>query len=277
MKRWMIQLGTTIFYNANLSNFFKGSISTLPTKNICVPGLNCYSCPGAIGSCPIGALQAVAGDARYKLSLYVLGTLVMFGTLFGRFTCGYLCPFGFFQDLLFKIKSKKYRLFKYLKWVKYGVLIYFVMLLPAFLVNEYGLGDPAFCKYLCPSGTLFAAIPLLIANPSLRTLIGTLFNLKVAILLSVIVLSVFIYRFFCKVLCPLGAFYAPFNKVSFYQFKINNNCIDCGICEKVCQMDINPSKSPNNLECIRCNKCVEACPVNAIEKIKHLQKPVKII
>lgn len=277
MNRRLVQVITTVLTNSQLQNFYTGKIYTGPLKNICVPGLNCYSCPGAVASCPIGSLQSVAGSVRYEISFYILGLLMLFGTLGGRFICGWLCPFGLFQDLLHKIKSKKLKFPKFLRWTKYGIFLYFVLLYPVIIVNEYGVGGPGFCTFICPSGTIFASIPLLLTNPSLRNALGLIFNIKAAIAILTVIGSVYMYRFFCKLLCPLGAFYSVFNKIAFYQLHVDDDlCVDCGKCEKVCQMDINPKVSPNHMECIRCMACVEACPVDAISRKGHREQPVQL-
>ena len=136
-----------------------------------------------------------------------------------------------------------------------------VFLLPAFLVNDVGMGDPFFCKYLCPQGVLEGAIPLSLANSGIRAALGSLFTWKFSILLAVIVLSVLFYRPFCKWLCPLGAFYALFNRVSLFQMKVDKNkCVSCGKCAKACKMDVDVTKTPNHTECIRCGMCIRACP-----------------
>lgn len=121
-KRIITQTITTIVTNLNAKGYLEGNIYKGNTKQICVPGLNCYSCPGALGSCPIGSLQAVIGTVKYNLSFYVIGLMTLFGVIFGRFICGWLCPFGFFEDLLHKIPSKKIKvsnkinnILKYLK------------------------------------------------------------------------------------------------------------------------------------------------------------------
>ena len=93
--------------NGYLIGFVKGKIFTGKTKQLCVPGLNCYSCPGALGSCPIGSLQATLGSRDYKFAFYVVGFLMIVGALVGRFVCGWLCPFGLIQDLLYKIPFVK--------------------------------------------------------------------------------------------------------------------------------------------------------------------------
>ena len=203
-----------------------------------MPGLNCYSCPAASGACPIGAFQAVVGSSKFRFSYYITGFLILLGVLLGRFICGFLCPFGWFQELLHKIPTKKLstKRLKPLTYLKYAVLLVMVFLLPAFLVNDVGMGDPFFCKYLCPQGVLEGAIPLSLANSGIRAALGSLFTWKFSILLAVIVLSVVFYRPFCKWLCPLGAFYALFNRVSLFQMKVDKNkCVSCGKCAKSLQ------------------------------------------
>ena len=190
--RGWIQAGATLLTNLHLPNFLKGGLYQGAGKTVCVPGLNCYSCPAASGACPIGAFQAVVGSSKFSFSYYITGFLILLGVLLGRFICGFLCPFGWFQELLHKIPTKKLstKKLKPLTYLKYAVLLVMVFLLPAFLVNDVGMGDPFFCKYLCPQGVLEGAIPLSLANAGIRAALGKLFTWKFSILLSVIVLSV---------------------------------------------------------------------------------------
>ena len=206
--RGWIQAGAALLTNLHLPNFLKGKLYQGAGKTVCVPGLNCYSCPAASGACPIGAFQAVVGSSKFSFSYYITGFLILLGVLLGRFICGFLCPFGWFQELLHKIPTKKLstKKLKPLTYLKYAVLLVMVFLLPAFLVNDVGMGNPFFCKYLCPQGVLEGAIPLSLANSGIRAALGKLFTWKFSILLSVIALSVVFYRPFCKWLCPLGAF-----------------------------------------------------------------------
>ena len=204
--RGWIQAGATLLTNLHLPNFLKGGLYQGAGKTVCVPGLNCYSCPAASGACPIGAFQAVVGSSKFSFSYYITGFLILLGVLLGRFICGFLCPFGWFQELLHKIPTKKLstKRLKPLTYLKYAVLLVMVFLLPAFLVNDVGMGDPFFCKYLCPQGVLEGAIPLSLANSGIRAALGKLFTWKFSILLLVIALSVLFYRPFCKWLCPAG-------------------------------------------------------------------------
>ena len=265
--RGWIQAGAVLFTNLHLPNFIKGGIYQGKGKNVCVPGLNCYSCPAASGACPIGAFQAVAGSSKFRFSYYISGFLILLGVLLGRLICGFLCPFGWFQEMLHRIPTRKLSTKKLrpLTYLKYVILLAMVVLLPAFAVNDVGMGDPFFCKYLCPQGVLEGAIPLALVNSGIRAALGKLFTWKLCILLAVTALSILFYRPFCKWLCPLGAFYALFNKVSLLQMKVDANaCISCGKCARACGMDVDVTKTPDHAECIRCGKCVLACPTGAV-------------
>lgn len=277
-NRWKIQALTTILTNSNIEGFFTGKLYRGKLKGICVPGLNCYSCPGALGSCPIGSLQAVIGSSKFNFSYYIVGTMILLGVLFGRLICGFLCPFGWFQELFHKIPSKKFSTvkLKILTYLKYVILLVFVIILPMTIVNEVGMGDPWFCKWLCPVGVLEGAIPLSIVDSGIRAALGVLFTWKACLLVGVITLSVFFYRPFCKWICPLGAFYALFNKMSFYKFEIDKDkCTSCGACSKVCKMDVEVYNDPNNTECIRCGDCIKTCSHNAICNSINLRKKEK--
>lgn len=270
MKRRIIQVLSAVATNGYVQGFLNSTIYQGKTKVVCVPGLNCYSCPGALGACPIGSLQGSLGRKQQHFSLYVLGFLLGFGILFGRLICGFLCPFGFLQDLLYKIKTKKikiqHKIDSKLRFIKYIILIVFVIVLPMFLLNDYGFSSPYFCKWICPVGTLEAGIPLVIGNQDLQGLIGWLFNWKVFVLAVVLIMSVLIHRFFCKYMCPLGAIYGLFNKISFYKLSLDENkCIKCMKCHKACLMNVKVTETPNSMECIRCGDCKNVCPTGAID------------
>lgn len=278
--RLPVQGAAAIAQNSYIAGFVTGGIYQGAGKYVCLPGLNCYSCPGAIGSCPIGALQTVLASYKNRISLYVTGLILMFGLALGRWICGWLCPFGLIQDLLHKIPSKKVRIHKlsWLKYMKYAVLGLLVILLPMLAVNEFGQGSPWFCKYLCPSGTVLGALPLIAANEGVRSNLGDLFILKASIAAALIIGSVFIYRIFCRFLCPLGAIYGLLNKVSLYRMRLlEDKCVGCGTCASVCRMGVDPVKSPNSCECIRCGDCTAACPKGALamgfsKNEKHIEK-----
>ena len=213
IRRW-VQIGSAVGGNAYLKGFKTVSIYQGPLKNGCVPFLNCYSCPGALFACPIGAIQASISDAGGKFDInaipvLVLGFLSLIGSLIGRAICGWTCPFGFIQDLINKIPSPKFKGWNWLRYIKYAVLLIFVFILPAFMLDEYDMGAPSFCKYICPAGTLEGGLTLTIFEPSLRSMIGSLFTWKVSLLAVLLLLAVFFKRPFCRWLCPFSSAETP--------------------------------------------------------------------
>ena len=251
-RRRLIQLVATLLANPHAANFFSGKLYRGDLKNFCAPGLNCWSCPAATLSCPIGALQAVGGAGGKFFGFYAAGVIILIGLLLGRAVCGFLCPFGFFQELLNKIPSPKIFLPRKFLRVKYFLLIIFVLILP--VASKFG--EPTFCEYICPAGTLEAGLPLVATHEEFRRVLGNLFALKIFILVAVLVGSVVVHRFFCRVMCPLGAIYGLLNKYSFY--------LDCGRCKKICPLDLDPTKEFDSAECVRCKRCVEVCPTKSL-------------
>lgn len=304
--RRLIQLFFAAASNSYVTGFATGMIYQGDLKKVCSPGLNCYSCPGALMSCPIGSLQAVLGSRSFQLSTYVFGMILAFGALLGRMVCGFLCPFGLVQELLFKIpfvkKIKHFKGDRVLRSLKYVFLVLLVILLPM-LTKASGDSSPYFCKYVCPAGALEAGIPYIIheqlgtggaaggtgalpAVTGLTTLpdignaiikpaaiglpakggeLGFLFGWKMGILAVVVLLSVMMYRPFCKYVCPLGAMYGLLNPVSLYRLRFSQDaCIKCGKCARACGMCLDPTKELNHAECVRCGDCVNVCPTDAL-------------
>lgn len=265
MKRRLIQLCAALLYNLNLKGFAEASIYKGKSKGLCVPGLNCYSCPGAVGSCPLGTLQNALSAMDRKLPFYILGVLLLFGVTMGRTICGFLCPFGLVQELLYKIpvpKIKKNRVTQELSKVKYVILAVFVVILPVVFKAASGLPVPAFCKYICPAGTLEGGIPLVLLDDSLSGLAGALFHWKVLVLAVILVSACFLYRSFCRILCPLGAIYFLFAPVALLGVRIDRDtCVDCGRCVRTCKMDV---RQVGDRECIQCGECMKECNVDAI-------------
>ncbi|MCH5163559.1 MAG: redoxin domain-containing protein [Clostridiales bacterium] len=269
-KRRLIQLYTFLLYNANSKGYINGTIYQGESKYMCVPGMNCYSCPGAVGACPLGSLQNALNASGNTSAYYVLGILGLFGLICARTICGFLCPVGLGQELLHKIKTPKLRKSAYtriLSYLKYVLLVVLVIAVPII----YGLLDtpmPGFCKYICPAGTFEGGIGLLL-NPANHTgdrtmlkMLGPIFTWKFCVLVVIIVASVFMYRPFCRFLCPLGAIYGFFNRVALIGVKLDHNkCTDCGLCIQHCKMDI---KHVGDHECINCGECISVCPAKAI-------------
>lgn len=253
-KRKLTQLICAVLYNCHITGFAEGTIYQGDLKSICIPGLNCYSCPGAVFSCPLGSLQSALLSSKYRFPYYILGVLLLFGILLGRIICGFLCPFGLVQELLYRIPTKKLKKnvwTRRLSLLKYVILAVFVIGIPLVLLT------PGFCKYICPAGTLEGGIPLLLKNESLRQLAGRLFQWKMLLLVLLLLSCVVIFRSFCRFLCPLGAFYGLFHRFSLFGMRIDEEkCNNCGACIRHCKMDV---KKVGDAECIQCGECMESC------------------
>jgi ferredoxin-type protein NapH len=270
-RRW-IQFFSFLAINAYIPSWLKGEIYQGSIKGTCVPVLNCYSCPSAMGACPIGSLQNFLASARFNISipnyqfgLYVLGFLGAVGSLVGRLPCGWLCPFGFLQELMYKIKTRKFHIPKFLTYMKYVVLAVFVFLLPLLIMDRFGFGQTWFCKWICPAGTLEAGVPLASLNEGIRSQLGFLFSWKMAILVLFLVWMIVSKRPFCRTTCPLGAIFALFNKVSLFRMVVDDDkCTLCNKCLRDCPVDIKVYEGPNSPECIRCLKCIDSCQFGAV-------------
>ena len=232
-----------------------------------MPGFNCYSCPGAIASCPLGSLQNALNAAGHTAPWYVLGILALFGVILGRTVCGWLCPLGLIQELLHKIPTPKIRkshITRKLSYLKYIFLAVFVVAIPVWYGVGKGLILPAFCKYICPAGTFEGAVGYLqnAANSTSFFQLGAVFTNKWVIMCVIGLACVFCYRTFCRFICPLGAIYGFFNRFALTGVKVNpDRCNNCGLCVMKCPMDI---RHVGDHECISCGKCIDTCAQGAI-------------
>jgi len=243
----------------------------------CVPFLNCHACPMAVSSCPIGILQFHAAIKSWPYMLAgVLGTI---GVLVGRAACGWLCPFGWLQDIMYKIKTRKFTIPRSFRYLKYVSLVVLAIALPYFTEGHW------FSK-LCPWGTIIAGIPWGVWQPInpvyLEPVIppgsfGFMYWLKIGVLAVFLVLFVFTKRPFCRTFCPLGAIYSLFNRISLLQMKVDQEkCVDCGHCKTVCPVDIQINREPMSAECLRCTECTVCKNVRLTWGFRHVgeSKPV---
>lgn len=270
-RRWT-QIVSTLLQNSYLAFPWSKNIYQGKLKYVCTPGLNCYSCPAAVLSCPIGALQHFLAGVRsavrfgtYQIGLHILGFLMAIGFLGGRFPCGWLCPFGFFQEILHKIPSPKFLVPKFLRHCRYIVLFVFVVFLPMLQFSPIKYGEAWFCGYICPAGTLESG-GLFLLMPELIAQIGMTFIVKASILFFVISWSIMSFRPYCQTLCPLGAVYGFFNRWSLLQIEYDQStCTDCRACVDGCRFDLDPRRETLSSSCYRCLGCaVNSCPTGAL-------------
>jgi polyferredoxin len=247
-RRTTIQVASALLLNSYVTQRL--------TKGLPCPALNCYACPAAAFACPIGSIQHFIG--RKKVPLYVLGVVALVGTLIGRASCGWFCPFGWFQELVYKLPVRKLRLPNRLNWTRTIILVALVVVVP-FLT-----GEPWFCK-LCPTGTLEAGIPVVLLSTDVRSLIGALYWIKLGILGIFLAWMSVTRRPFCRWVCPLGALWSPFNPISSFRLHVDQDaCIKCNRCQEACPTDIRVYEDPASGACIRCLQCLPECPVSCI-------------
>ncbi len=253
-KRKMVQIVSVILLHSSFWNWAQA-------KWLCNPVLSCHSCPLAWFACPIGVFVHYSG---YHLFPYVaLGTVLLTGVLFARLLCGWACPFGFLQDLLYKIPTFKLALPVWTSNVKYVVLILMVFTLPFFLGEQTFL---SFCR-ICPAAALQSTIPQLISQGA--QVLQAAAVVKLAFLLFFLVLSTLNNRAFCRVFCPMGALLAPLNLISFWKIKPpTQSCTSCDWCDIACPSQITPSSKISNgvsptraMDCVFCYKCTNTCPM----------------
>jgi polyferredoxin len=180
-------------------------------------------------------MEGIMDMTIVKIVFAIAAALWLF--VFGRLFCGKACPVGIAQDLLHKIpfpkKIKTFKADKNLRYIKYGMLL--VM-----------LGSTLF-GFSQDTEEETLSLAVMIAFISIAGLI-----------------CIMVSRPFCKYFCLAGAVSGLGNKLSFYKYRINHEkCVHCGLCAKVCPMNIDPLKT-NALECIRCGRCGKSCPKSAI-------------
>ena len=242
---------------------YQGSV-----KYVCAPGLNCYACPLAAFSCPIGGLQHSFSlfsmkVREFRLALgaliYIVSSVGIVGAVMGRVPCGWICPFGFLQDLLYKIPVPKLRLPRWMNLGRYAFLVVLVVLVPFITAQSW-------FSRLCPAGALEGGVFLKAVPPSTPLPdTGWFFWFKMGILAFFLLWMMTSKRPFCRVVCPLGAMWGLFNRISIYRMAVDDEaCTLCGRCREVCPVDINIYDDPNSPDCIRCLECKKECPYGAV-------------
>lgn len=273
-----------------------------------------------LGSLPIllpvlwtwGLNQNTAGDAFTAIQLQLSGwnsasvifpwlaiaSFLIVGVLIGKSMCGWVCPFGFVQDLVGFMRRKQSevspRTHKNMVYVKYfvlGITLFISITYSAAILygvgGSYGsaLGIFANAPFtsLSPAETLFATLPKAVQDFSNAVSVGQvnilsgiyratgLLWVQIFILGCVLVFAAYIPRGWCRYFCPHGAIMATLNNFSFIGLHRDPvKCVkgECRLCVEVCPMRVPildlPWEKFSHSECIYCMKCVDACPDRAI-------------
>ncbi|MDO8963898.1 MAG: 4Fe-4S binding protein [Coriobacteriia bacterium] len=222
---------------------------------------------GVDALCPFGGIETLwslisgAGLVTKIAASSVILLVITLATafVFRRAFCGYICPLGALQELFGTIGKAIWRgkrptvpasLDKPARWLKYGVFVVFTVWTwqaATLVIRPY---DPWVAWMHLTSAEVFAE-----------------FSIGLAILGVSLVGSIVYERFFCKYLCPMGAFLGAISPLSV--FKVNreeSTCIDCKACDKACPVNLTVSEAApavTSPECINCNECVNVCPVPA--------------
>jgi ferredoxin-type protein NapH len=227
----------------------------LRMHGICAPVFHCYACPLAAFACPIGVIAQLT--AVHILPAMAIGLLTVVGATLGSLLCGWVCPFGFLQDLAAKVPTPRLQLPKWTGYFRYVVLIIAVLAIPWFFGEEHWL----FICRICPAGALEAAVPSMADQALAGQPIIMPGAIKLTILVLFLIAIFFVKRPWCRLLCPLGGVFSAFNHVSAFFLRINKDkCTDCRQCRNLCQYNIEPDKTPNNIRCIRCLECTKCGP-----------------
>ena len=235
--------------------------------------------PSIHALCPYGGLESLYSlifggtfiEKIFSGTLIILIITLIMALIFRRSFCGLICPFGALQEFFGVIGKKIFRrrfvisksVDKPLRYLKYIVLIitlYFAWKTAGLWVNPY---DP-WAAY----GHVSAGVESLIDE----------YLVAFIILIAILVGSLLYDRFFCKYLCPMGAFYGLVSKLSPSKIIRNENtCVNCGICNKNCPVNIKVSeqKEIKSAECINCQSCILSCPKNNTLEFKVNNKPIK--
>ena len=219
---------------------------------VCSPVFHCYSCPLATFACPIGVIANFA--AIHTVPFLALGTLVVAGTLLGTFICGWTCPFGFLQDLLDRVPTPKFVLPGWTAYLRYAVLLGLVLAVPYW----WGEGHALFFCRLCPAGALEAALPVTVQSALAGGPVSWPSTAKLAILAGIAIGSLFTWRPWCNLLCPLGAIYALSNKASLLVLRFRpGQCVGCADCRSLCHTGEPAATRLSQLRCVRCLECTQ--------------------
>lgn len=242
----------------------------ITTTGFIYPYFFCYSCPWDVGACPLGIMEHGFIDIQtsfwvgMSMLLYLFGFLSLMGLMLGRAFCGWVCPIGTLQDLsrklgISKIVNNKLKPNVDSRWKHVKFLMLLAVPVTAFLSQEL------FYTALCPVGGITGTLPTLTFYSS-EWLLGSGFPVKLTSMILFTILIILVTRGWCKYLCPVGAYLAPWNWVSSVGLVRNKEtCKNCNVCDTACPMDIKQIGTQPDMECILCGRCVDSCKFGSLK------------
>jgi polyferredoxin len=265
-----------------------------------LPTLSCYYTDHRIAQCFLRALQeGLSGGWKvaYTTLIPPIALMIVFGVLFGRSWCSWVCPLGFVQDLFIRVRKffglGHYDLSDNLKLASVAGRWFFVIALvvlamgigiPHFFMREYqyDLVTP-FCQ-VCPGKQIFpffeGRFKEMLVVDTISTLSTVMSWLAISFFAFYLITTSFIRRLWCR-LCPMGAILGLFNRFSFLSLrKEGKRCTKCGICARSCPVQVKEVYEEKEKEkidpsdCILCFRCVEMCPEKDALKIGFLKYPL---
>jgi len=180
--------------------------------------------------------------APIALTIAVMILFIVLAFMFGRTFCGYVCPIGTLQELVYNIPTKKLRINNKVIPVVFHY-IFFIAFVTVALTLSVGL-----LKYLGVRDFFYLNTP----------------SAFFYVFLGLLIISAFVYRPFCLFLCPYGVLLSLAAIKSRFKLSRNENCTDCGECEEVCPT-FEAGRTDLKQECYICARCQYVCPNNAIE------------
>mgnify|MGYP001184964428 CR=1 FL=1 len=224
----------------------------LRIHSFCGPVFHCYACPLATFACPIGIIANFS--ALHLIPFIALGTLAVISASVGAFICGWVCPFGWLQDMFARIPTPKVRLPRWAGHSRYVVLVALVIVIPF----VWGDAHPLFICRVCPAGALEAAVPSMAKAAAAGEGVAWPNTIKISVTVLFLLALFFTWRPWCTLLCPLGAIYGLSNRFSGIFLRVSDHkCVKCGLCRKLCKYGVLPDKNPNDTRCVRCLECTK--------------------
>ena len=223
--------------------------------------------------------------AVMALNVVVIVALIALTLIFGRIYCSVICPLGVFQDILarFRRKKNKYSYSKEVRWLRYPVLVLFIVAFVAGVGSFFQLLAP-YSAYGRIATMIFQPLWML-GNNILATLAERadsyafysvevwMRSLPVFIIAAVTLVVLFVLawrggRTYCNTICPVGTILSFFSRFSWLKIRFDvDKCKNCSMCSKNCKAACIDYKthSVDYSRCVVCGNCIDKCKFGALK------------